>query len=58
MSIEYLIGNIFHPSGEPDSLQSLGCHPLAVVRYSFVGRGFAFAALSACEYSVLMWTDS
>jgi len=38
--------DIFYPTGEPISLQSLRCGLLAVVHYSFVGHGLAFAAIS------------
>jgi hypothetical protein len=41
--------DIFYPSGEPISLQSLRCSPLAVVHYSFVGHFLAFAATSTLE---------
>ena len=41
--------DIFYPSGEPISLQSLRCSPLAVDHYSFVGYCLAFAATSARE---------
>jgi len=37
--------DIFSPSGELVSLQSLRCSLLAVVHYSFVGHGLAFAAI-------------
>jgi hypothetical protein len=40
---------ILYPTGEPISLQSLHCSPLAVVHYSFVGHCFAFAATSTRE---------
>jgi hypothetical protein len=40
---------ILYPSGEPISLQSLRCNPLAVVHYSFVGHCLAFAATSTLE---------
>ncbi len=33
-----IIIDIFYPTGEPISLQSLRCSPLAVVHYSFVGH--------------------
>jgi hypothetical protein len=39
-----IIIDIFYPSGELISLQSLRCSPLAVVHYSFVGHCLAFAA--------------
>jgi len=41
--------DIFYLSGEPISLQSLRCSPLAVVHYSFVGHFLAFAATSTRE---------
>ncbi len=44
-----IIIDIFYPSGEPISLQSLRCSPLAVVHYSFVGHFLAFAATSTRE---------
>jgi len=43
------IVDIFPPSGEPISLQSLRCSPLAVDHYSFVGSILAFAATSTRE---------
>jgi len=36
--------DIFYPTGELISLQSLRCSPLAVDHYSFVGNFLAFAA--------------
>jgi hypothetical protein len=44
-----IIIDIFYPSGEPISLQSLRCSPLAVFHYSFVGHCLAFAAISTRE---------
>jgi hypothetical protein len=44
-----LIIDIFYPSGEPISLQSLRCGPFEVVYYIFMGHGLAFAAISARE---------
>ncbi len=41
--------DIFYPSGELISLQSLHCSPLAVVHYSFGGHFFALAAISVRE---------
>jgi len=38
--------DIFYPTGELISLQSLRCSPLAVVHYSFAGHCLAFAATS------------
>ena len=44
-SIHYtILIDIFYPSGELISLQSLRCNPLAVVHYSFVGHCLAFTA--------------
>jgi len=40
-----VIIDIFYPSSEPISLQSLRCSLLAVVYYSFVGHCLAFATL-------------
>jgi hypothetical protein len=48
MSFLFII-DILSPSGEPISLQSLRCSPLAVDHYSFVGHFLAFAAISARE---------
>jgi hypothetical protein len=45
----FIIIDIFYPTGEPISLQSLRCSPLAVVHYSFVGPFLTFAATSARE---------
>ncbi len=44
-----LLIDIFYPMGEPISLQSHRCSPLAVVHYSFVGHCLAFAATSIRE---------
>ncbi len=44
-----IIIDIFYPSGEPISLRSLRCSPLAVVHYSFVGHCLAAAATSTRE---------
>jgi hypothetical protein len=41
--------DIFYPSGELISLQSLRCSLLAVVHYSFVGHFLAFTATLARE---------
>jgi hypothetical protein len=40
---------ILYPTGEPITLQSLRCSPLAVVHYSFMGHCLAFAAISTRE---------
>ena len=45
----FIIVDIFYPTGELISLQSLRCSPLAVVHYSFVGHFLAFAATSTRE---------
>ena len=44
-----IIIDIFYPTGELISLQSLRCSPLAVVYYSFVGYCLAFATISTRE---------
>jgi hypothetical protein len=44
-----IIIDIFYPSGEPISLQSLRCSPFAVVHYSFRGHCLTFAATSVRE---------
>jgi hypothetical protein len=40
---------IFHPPGEPISLQRLRCSPFAVVYYSFMGHFLAVAAILTRE---------
>jgi hypothetical protein len=44
-----IIIDIFYPSGELISPQSLRHSPLAVVHYSFAGHFLAFAAISTRE---------
>jgi len=46
--------DIFYPTGEPISLQSLRCSPLAVVHYSFLGHCLTFAATSTREQSKIL----
>ncbi len=41
--------DIFYPSGEPISQQSLLCSPFEVVYYIIKGHRLAFAAISARE---------
>ncbi len=43
--------DIFYPSGEPTSLQSLRCSSFKVVHYIFMSHCLAFAAISAREQS-------
>ena len=44
-----IIIDIFYPSGELISLQSLRCRPFEVVHYVFMGHCLAFAAISVRE---------
>jgi len=45
----FIFIDIFYPSGEPISLQSLRCGPFAVVHYSIMGHCLAFASTSVRE---------
>jgi len=48
-NIQYFIGGIFYPAGEPISQQSFRCSPFEVVYYIFMGHCLAFVAISARE---------